>query len=108
MYMLASHVIAVLAGMSYPEFTKARIFEPLNMTRTTFSAQEASKDGLLSHAWTKFGRRIPFWSTDDIIAVMAGPGGVISNVEDLVGISSLRELAVQLKMVFRRSGSRCY
>lgn len=54
------------------------------MSETTFYASEASKAGKLTQTWTKFGRRIPLWFPDEQIPITAGPGGVISNVIDMV------------------------
>ena len=92
MYTLGAHLIATYSGMPYPEFVSARIFKPLGMSSTTYSAKEASKNGLLTQAWTKFGRRIPFWASDDLVDVLAGPGGVISSVVDMVSAKSKSSL----------------
>ncbi len=66
------------------DFVKARIWEPLDMLETTFHADEASQDGKLTQTWTKFGRKIPIWFPEEQLPLHAGPGGVISNVIDMV------------------------
>lgn len=86
MYMTTSYVISKYAGMQYADFVKERIWDRLNMSSTTFSPITASKDGRLTQSWTKRGRRLPFWFTEDAIELNAGPGGVITNVEDTVGL----------------------
>lgn len=65
-------------------FAKERIFEPLGMTSTTFVPSEAVLSGHMSHSWTKDGRRIPQWFTDEQAQIIAGQGGIISNGEDMV------------------------
>ena len=84
MYMLGSHIATLYAGKPYAEFAEERIFKPLDMSSTTFSPSKAQGSGKLSDSWTKDGRRIPFWFDDDMIALKAGAGGVISSTEDMV------------------------
>ncbi|CAL1697760.1 unnamed protein product [Somion occarium] len=83
MYMLGSHLVSKYSGMPYTEYIKTRIFDPLNMKSTTFSESVASRDGKLTQTWTRFGRRIPFWFSDDMVELNSGPGGVISSVVDM-------------------------
>lgn len=56
------------------------------MTSTTYSPSEALASGKATENWTAFGRRIPWWFTDDQVQLNAGPGGVISSVPDLVSV----------------------
>lgn len=84
MYMLGTHIIATYSNMSYTSFVQERIFDPLNMSSTTYSANKANERGRATQSWTPFGRRIPVWFGEDNIMLNAGPGGVISCVEDLV------------------------
>jgi CubicO group peptidase (beta-lactamase class C family) len=83
MFMLSSYIISHYTG-SYTAFVKDRIFSPLNMNSTTFSPSEAVRSGEMTQAWTKSGRRIPQWSTDELMELIAGPGGIISSGEDMV------------------------
>lgn len=86
--MLGAHLISTYSGMPYPDYIQERIFDRLNMTSTTFSPTEALKSGKRSQTWTASGRLIPFWFSENALDLNAGPGGIISNVEDLVGIYS--------------------
>ena len=89
------------SGMTYMEFLKQRVWQPLNMTSTTFYESEASVDGKLTQFWTNQGRRIPFWMPDTLVPLNAGPGGVISNVVDLVSLAlSLEILLLTTDIVF--------
>lgn len=75
---------------SYASYVTSRIFEPLNMTSTTFSYASAASSGHLPDAFTHSGgegfRRIPYlFDTEAKEVFIAGAGGVISNVVDMVG-----------------------
>ena len=84
MYMVGTHVIATLSGVPFVEFVKNRILKPLRMTQTTYSVDEAVQSGKASETWTTFGRRIPLWMEGIETELVAGPGGLISNVKELV------------------------
>ena len=56
------------------------------MSSTTFLPSEAVASGEMAHSWTKQGRRIPQWFTDEMTELNAGPGGIISSAEDMVCI----------------------
>lgn len=84
MYVLGAHIIATYSNMSYPSFVAQRIFKPLDMSSTTYSAKKADEWGKATQSWAPFGRRIPVWLGVDNIMLNAGPGGVISCVDDLV------------------------
>lgn len=94
--MLGAHIISTYANMSYPAFVSTRIFDPINMTSTTYSPNRAAQSGNLTQSWSRDGRRIPFWFREDAIELNAGPGGVISNVEDLVSNVLLHVVALKL------------
>ena len=85
MYVTAAHIISTYAG-SFTAFVKERIFDPLNMTSTTYSFSEAVRSGEITQAWTSTGngRRIPHWFDDDVIQLVAGAGGIISSAADIV------------------------
>ncbi|KAH9001593.1 beta-lactamase/transpeptidase-like protein [Lactarius akahatsu] len=61
----------------------SRILKPLKMTQSTYSIDEAVQSGKMSETWTPFGRRIPPWMEGLETELMAGPGGLISNVKEL-------------------------
>ena len=48
------------------------------------SVDTALQSGCLTGTWTYFGRSIPPWIEEGFVDLAAGPGGVISSVEELV------------------------
>ncbi|KAI0655705.1 beta-lactamase/transpeptidase-like protein [Cubamyces menziesii] len=84
MYMLGAHIVEKYSGLTYPEFVAERVLKPLDMSTSTLSPSEAASSGLLTNTWTKDGRRIPFWFTEEDSRLTAGPGGVISSAKDMV------------------------
>jgi CubicO group peptidase (beta-lactamase class C family) len=84
MYIVGSDVVSTLSGMRFVDFVTSRIFKPLGMGSSTYSIDEAIKTGKFTGTWTSFGRLIPPWIKDEFVDLMAGPGGVISSVEELV------------------------
>ena len=84
MYVLGSYIVAHYSGMSYADFVEKRIFKRVGMQDTTVWPSIANSSGKLSDAWTKAGRRIPFWFDDTAVALNTGAGGVISSAEDMV------------------------
>ncbi|KAH9063769.1 beta-lactamase/transpeptidase-like protein [Lactarius deliciosus] len=83
MYMVGAHVITALSGKQFSEFVKDRILQPLRMSQSTYSIDKAVRSGNVSETWTPFGRRIPPWMEGLETELMAGPGGLISNVREL-------------------------
>ena len=84
MYMIGSYLVSKYANTSYMDFATERIFKPTNMSTTTFWPDEVRANGSLTQTWTKFGRRIPSGWPDDVVPLMAGPGGIITSATDLV------------------------
>ena len=84
MYGVGAHIVSALTGVRYPDFVDSRIFKPLGMSSSTYSANAALKTGRLTNTWTSFGRLIPFWIKEEYEDISAGPGGAISSVVDLV------------------------
>ncbi|EPS99303.1 hypothetical protein FOMPIDRAFT_114665 [Fomitopsis schrenkii] len=83
MFMVGAYLVSKYADKPYTEFASERLFEPMNMSTTTFSPNAAREMGLLTQTWTSFGRRIPSGFPDDAVELMAGPGGIISSATDL-------------------------
>jgi len=83
MFKTGAYIISKYAGKPYTAFASERLFAPMNMTHTTFWPNEAREVGLLTEAWTKFGRLIPFWFDEEVVELMAGAGGIISSVEEM-------------------------
>jgi CubicO group peptidase (beta-lactamase class C family) len=84
MYIIGSYVVAKLTGMRYVDFVDKRIFKPLGMSSSTYSIDAAIRSGKFTGTWTYFGRSIPPWIEEGFVDLTAGPGGVISSVEELV------------------------
>lgn len=85
MYILGSYLVSMYAGVPYTEYIQARIFDPLDMTATTFSPVKAMQSGKLTQTWLgSNSRRIPFWFSEDMVELNAGPGGILTTVSDMV------------------------
>ena len=84
MFMLGAHIVSQYTNGTYADFATERIFKPLGMSSTTFWPSEAQSSGKLTERWTKDGRLIPFWFNDEMTALKAGPGGIMSSAEDMV------------------------
>jgi CubicO group peptidase (beta-lactamase class C family) len=84
MYMIGSYVVSTLSGMRFVDFVRERIFKPLGMHSSTYSIDAAIQSGKFTGTWTYFGRSIPPWIEERFVDLTAGPGGVISSVEELV------------------------
>ena len=82
--MVGAHLVSQLSNVSYSDFVKTRIFEPLGMSSTTFSPSDAAASGVLTQTWTRGMRRIPFVFPDQTAELFAGAGGIVSNTEDMV------------------------
>ena len=89
MFMVAGHIIETYSGKTYTSFVEDRIFTPLGMSSSTFSPAKAAKTGNFTQGWTKDGRLLPEWFAEDMVMLMAGAGGVISNAVDMAGTSHL-------------------
>ncbi|KAF9230287.1 beta-lactamase/transpeptidase-like protein [Melanogaster broomeanus] len=83
MYVVGAHIIATYADKPYTSFVEERIFSPLGMSSSTFSPEKAESSGKFSQGWTKDGRRLPQWFSEDTAFLFAGPGGVISSAVDM-------------------------
>ena len=82
--MAFAHIISQYSGLEFTEFVQERIFDRIGMGYSTYSPSRAEESGLFSHSWADTGRRIPFYQSDRMLRLFAGPQGVISNAIDLV------------------------
>ncbi|VDB99692.1 unnamed protein product [Peniophora sp. CBMAI 1063] len=82
MYMIGAHILDTYTGVGMEQFMRDRIFAPLN-TSLTYSPAEAQNSGRATQTWTKDGRALPWWFTEDDYKLSAGPGGVIADTEGL-------------------------
>ena len=89
--MVAGHIIETYSGKHYTAFVEDRIFAPLGMSSSTFSPAKAAKTGKFTQGWTSSGRLLPEWFSEDMVPLMAGAGGVISNAVDMAGTSRLHD-----------------
>jgi CubicO group peptidase (beta-lactamase class C family) len=83
MYTVGAYIVSTLTGIRFADFVNDRIFKPLGMGSSTYSINGALQTGRFTDTWTSFGRLIPPWIQEEYVDLVAGPGGVISNVEDL-------------------------
>jgi len=111
MYVVGAQIMNIYTG-SFQEYVTERIFQQLNMTSTTYSIEAALKSGKVTQTWSPFGRRIPFWFNSTAATLIAGPGGVISNVEDLVCSRYMSSHNVMFLLtagsVYRKNGCGLY
>jgi len=84
MYIIGSYIVSTLSGTSFVDFVDKRIFKPLGMHSSTYSIDAAIRSGKFTDTWTHFGRSIPPWIEERFVDLTAGPGGVISSVEQVV------------------------
>jgi CubicO group peptidase (beta-lactamase class C family) len=80
-YVLLGYIISKLSGLSYEEYIKKRILEPLKMSRTFFSKSDIEHDKdratpyIVDREEKHISSAFPFGITSD--------GGLVSNVIDL-------------------------
>lgn len=82
MFMTAGYMVGKIAGTSWEDFVRERIFKPLNMKSSNFSVEDSKKAPDFSFPYWKKDEniiKIPFRNIDTI-----GPAGSInSNVTDM-------------------------
>ena len=76
----------VSAHCTYIFSTRRPDFVPLNTSSTAYSPSEAVASREMTQSSTKQGRGIPQWFTNEMTELNAGPGGIISSVEDMICI----------------------
>jgi CubicO group peptidase (beta-lactamase class C family) len=76
-YVLLGLVVERATGRPLPELLRARVFQPLGMTRTFVYTDPRQKTRAVAVGYGPFGQR------DDYGAVLTGDGGVYSTVDDL-------------------------
>ena len=81
-YVLLGMIVARVSGLSYPEFLRTRIFEPLGMRSTV--AHIEGVDTVPRRAFGYSPRAGAFVPTDQsVTSATLGDGGIYSNVDDL-------------------------
>ena len=94
MYSTLSYLPTLLLNQSYEAYLQEHLFEPLNMTSTTFDIAKAEDRLAEGHAQHSRDMKrdemgslkpiIPFNLRPSGAAVLAGAGGVLSSARDLV------------------------
>jgi CubicO group peptidase (beta-lactamase class C family) len=87
-YVLLGMVIAKCSGMSYQEYVKQHILQPLGMERSFFEKKdiEGDQDAAVPYIITRDGERIPSVYP---YGAITSDGGLISNVLDLAKYVSM-------------------
>ncbi|KIJ33420.1 hypothetical protein M422DRAFT_35523 [Sphaerobolus stellatus SS14] len=91
MYTTANHIVELLTNQTFTEFVTEKIIKPLGMNSSTYLFYEAIQSHILADGFlgiktedqTITYKAIPFYDKMGNTSVGSGPGGVISNVEDL-------------------------
>ncbi|KAJ7262737.1 beta-lactamase/transpeptidase-like protein [Mycena haematopus] len=84
MYITGAYVVSKYSGSSYRDFVEERILIPLRMNSSTLYPNRAFESGKFTQSWTPSRRRIPFFMPEHTADLIAGAGGVMSSVEDMV------------------------
>ena len=80
-FVLAREVVARVSGMSFADFARTRMFEPLGMKSTTFAADINAARGERALAYDKEGGA---WRPAMLLERERGGGGIFSTSADLV------------------------
>lgn len=81
-YVLLGLIVARVSGMSFPDFLRARIFQPLGMSATL--AHVEGSDTIPRRAYGYSPRGGTFVQTDQsVTSATLGDGGIYSNVDDM-------------------------
>jgi CubicO group peptidase (beta-lactamase class C family) len=83
MYMTAGYLVGELSGQTWEEFVQKRIFEPLCMTNSLFSIEEAKELPHCSHPYLERKdevREISFYAAQGAIAPA---GAIVSSIDDM-------------------------
>lgn len=85
MFVVASELVARVAGQKWDDFVRQKIFEPVGMTSTVISSASFKPGGNFaaphSRGWRQEGKLLPIKATLDDI--WAGAAGIKTNVTDL-------------------------
>lgn len=83
-YVTAAHAVENVAGVPWERFTETRIFQPLGMTRTTFSGEKANADPnhIRGSMWRGGERDVPV-PMQGTTPLTNSTGGIYSTAEDM-------------------------
>ncbi|WVQ92970.1 hypothetical protein IAU59_000032 [Kwoniella sp. CBS 9459] len=107
-YVTLAAVVEKLSGLSLPDFAQRHIFDPLNMTSTTYNATVAAMSGKRSDSFQRMGMNLTacmddlesgsrvngkqclgdqgsfgWWAKENDDPSGAGPGGIITSAIDM-------------------------
>ena len=118
MYETLSYLPQVLLNQTYESYIAQHIFDPLNMTASTFSVSEAEARGSLADGFQRDMKDlinningtltpiVPYFHRPGEEKIWAGAGGVLTSARDLVRLSDLMNEPLDV-IVRRQSGYRC-
>jgi CubicO group peptidase (beta-lactamase class C family) len=104
MYITGAYVISKYSGSSYRDFVEERVLLPLRMTSSTLYPNRAIESGRFSQSWSPSRRRIPFFMPEHTADLIAGAGGVMSTVEEMVRTNRSRGI---IHLLYAESIYRC-
>lgn len=112
MYIISALIVERTSAMPYTAFVQSYIFNPLNLSSTSYNATHALLTGRLSEGHSlpaketaifpaagcsnRTHRPIPFFLSELSHELIAGPGGVLSSAKD---IASLQSLSIKIKLL---------
>ncbi len=85
MYATAGAVVGKVSGSSWEQVVKTKIFDPLQMTQSSFTFEEAAKRGKLSKDYIvgRLDLELKEYESDTHCDCWAPAAAIVSNVEDL-------------------------
>jgi CubicO group peptidase (beta-lactamase class C family) len=84
-YTVAGYLVGRSAGTSWEDFTRSRIFDPLEMSSTVFTIQEMEASGDYAIGYLNlFDFSHPERVGAGNLTTLAPAGGIVSNIEDMV------------------------
>ncbi|MHA2089398.1 MAG: serine hydrolase, partial [Candidatus Kariarchaeaceae archaeon] len=87
-YTMLSHIIEGVSGLSYVDFIRKHILDPLNMNRSGFLENHVNTDPNLSIPYTMLpntnGKVVPTVSRFPFNRFIHGPGGLVSSTNEMI------------------------
>jgi CubicO group peptidase (beta-lactamase class C family) len=84
MYMLAGYLVEVVSGQTWEAFVQQHLFQPLEMTSSTFDIGQTVKEASdFAHPYTEVRgevKEIPFYAAQNAVAPA---GAIVSNITEL-------------------------
>lgn len=89
MYVVGTHILEKYSTTTFGDFVQERILKPLGMNSTVTSTVVAKR---LTQTWSKSGRRIPFWFSEEEMSLLSGAGSILSTTKDMVSLRNKANL----------------